>query len=100
MLRLRPALRWLTAALLPLAIAACTPEKPVFIDGSSAEAFARTAAAARRELPVGDRVAFDRALRTVGGRRLANRDPDALARITFDGMTGAQVVADQRAREK
>lgn len=69
------------------------------IDGSSPESFERTAAAARRDLPDADRLDFDRALRTIGGRRHANRDPDALARVTFDNMTAAEVVADQQARE-
>ena len=40
-----------------------------------------------------DRLVFDRAIRTVGGRRLAHRDSAALARVTFDGMTAEQVVA-------
>ena len=70
------------------------------IDGSSSQAFERTSAQARREIPDADRLVFDRALRTIGGRRHAERDPQALARVTFDGMTGAQVVADQKAREK
>jgi hypothetical protein len=51
-------------------------------------------------LPDADRLTFDRAIKTVGGRRYATRDPDALARVTFDGMTAADVVADQRARER
>ena len=87
------------AALLTLA-AACAKEQPAVIDGSSPQAFERTAADARRQLPDSDRLLFDRAMRTIGGRRHANRDPNALARVTFDGMTAAQVVADQRAREK
>lgn len=57
-------------------------------------------AQARREIPDRDRLDFDRALRTVGGRSHASRDPDALARLTFDGMSGRQVVADERARER
>ena len=68
------------------------------IDGSSQESFERTAAEARRQLPDADRLVFDRALRTVGGRRMANRDSAALARVTFDGMTAPEVVADQRQR--
>lgn len=70
------------------------------IDGSSPEAFERSAAEARRQLPDADRLLFDRAIRTVGGRRHSERDPGALARVTFDGMTAREVVADQRAREK
>ena len=53
-----------------------------------------------RQLPDADRLVFDRAIRTVGGRRLAHRDSAALARVTFDGMTAAQVVADQRSHER
>ena len=68
------------------------------IDGTSPAAFERTTAAARRELPDAQRLKFDQALRTIGGRRHAERDPAALARTTFDGMTAAQVVADQEAR--
>ena len=83
-----------------LLLAACGREEPVMIDGSSQHAFERTTAEARRQLPDAERLLFDRAIRTVGGRRMANRDPAALARVTFDGMTAAQVVADQRAREK
>ena len=87
------------AALLWL-LAACANEPPVAIDGSSAQAFERSAAAARRQLPDADRLVFDRAIRTVGGRRHAERDPAALARVTFDGMTADEVVADQRARDR
>ena len=87
------------AAALMLLLAACGKQEPVVIDGSSPEAFERTTAQARRQLPDADRLLFDRALRTIGGRRHAERDPAALARVTFDGMTAAQVVADERARE-
>jgi len=85
------------AALMAL-LAACGAEPPVAIDGSSPEAFARSAAAARRQLPDADRILFDEALRTVGGRRHAARDVEALARLTFDGMTAEEIVADQRVR--
>ena len=87
------------AAALMLALATCGKQEPAVIDGSSPEAFERTTAAARRQLPDAERLVFDRAIRTIGGRRHSNRDPDALARVTFDGMTAAQVVADQRTRE-
>lgn len=87
------------AAALMLVIAACERQEPVVIDGSSQAAFEETTKAARRQIPDADRLVFDRALRTVGGRRMANRDPQALARVTFDGMTAEQVVADQRSRE-
>ena len=88
------------AVLATIFLAACQAREPTLIDGSSAESYQRTVAAARRDLPDADRLAFDRAIRTVGGRRFATRDPDALARVTFDGMTAADVVADQRAREQ
>ena len=91
----RPALSLIFA----LFVAGCSDQRPVVIDGSSQESFERTAAEARRQLPDADRLVFDRAIRTVGGRRMANRDPEALARVTFDGMTGQQVVADQRRRD-
>jgi hypothetical protein len=87
------------AGALMLLLAACGNQEPVVIDGSSPEAFERTTAQARRQLPDADRLLFDRALRTIGGRRHAERDPAALARVTFDGMTAAQVVADERARK-
>ncbi len=86
------------AAAIALLVAACAGEEPVVIDGSSPEAFERTTAAARRQLPDAQRLKFDEALRTVGGRRHAERDPGALARVTFDGMTAEQVVADQQGR--
>jgi hypothetical protein len=69
------------------------------IDGSSEETFDRTTELARRELPHADRLLYDRALHSVGGRRLAERDSKALARVTFDGMTAQEVVADQRSRD-
>jgi len=88
------------AALAVLALlSACSDRPPTVIDGSSPEAFEHTTEAARRDLPDAERLAYDRALRNVGGRRYANRDPDALARVTFDGMTARQVVDDQKARD-
>ena len=87
------------AAALMLLLAACAKQEAVVIDGSSPKAFERTTAEARRQLPDADRLLFDRALRTIGGRRHAERDPAALARVTFDGMTAAQVVDDERARD-
>jgi PBP1b-binding outer membrane lipoprotein LpoB len=81
-----------------LLLAGCSPQQETVIDGSSPEEFAKTAKQARRDLPVTDRLAFDTALRTIGGRRHAVRDPDALARTTFNGMTAAEIVADQKAR--
>ena len=87
------------AAALLLILAGCEAEQPVVIDGSSQDAFNETSAAARRQLPDADRLIFDRALRTVGGRRHAVRDSDALARVTFDGMTAAEIVADEKTRK-
>lgn len=81
-----------------LFLGACGKAVPTVIDGSTQENFERTVKQARRDIPDADRLTFDRAIRTVGGRR-HSADPEALARVTFNGMTGAQVVADQRARE-
>ncbi|HYI43452.1 MAG TPA: hypothetical protein VD768_07505 [Sphingomicrobium sp.] len=89
----------LTVAFVAMLTASCEAQQPVTIDGTTQESFERTAADARRQLPDADRLVFDRALRTVGARRLANRDPQALARVTFDGMTAEEVVADQRERD-
>src|SRR5687767_12130583 len=89
----------IAALVLAAALSACADKAPMVIDGSSPEAFERTTEAARREIPDADRLAFDRALRTVGGRRHGNRDPEELARVTFDGMTAENVVADAQARD-
>lgn len=91
-------MRWL-AALAALAITACGAAEPTVIDGSTQQAFERTTKQARREIPDSDRLVFDRALRTVGGRLHSARDQEELARVTFDGMTAAQVVEDQKARD-
>ncbi|QIK78108.1 hypothetical protein G7077_03440 [Sphingomonas piscis] len=91
-------MKW-TVGVLLLFLAGCHKDETVLIDGSSKESFETTSEKARRTIPDADRLVFDRALRTVGGRRFGNRDPEALARVTFDGMTAAQVVADQRAHE-
>ena len=80
-------------------LAGCEKPEPTVIDGSSAETFERTTEEARRDLPDADRLYFDRALRTVGGRLHSARDPEQFARVTFDGMTAEQVVADQKVRE-
>ena len=82
---------------LALALAACS-KSPTVIDGSSPEAFAKTIEKARRDLPIKDRLTFDTAVRTVGGRRYADNDPDAMARQLFNGMTAADVVGDAHAR--
>jgi hypothetical protein len=86
-------------ALLALILASCGQHEATVIDGSSPEAFERTTTAARRDLPVADRLTFDRALHTLAGRHFGNDDPQARARVTFDGMTAEQVVKDQRARD-
>ena len=80
-------------------VAGCSDHPATVIDGSSPEAFRRTTVQARRDLSDADRLVFDRALKTIGGRRYSAKDPAALARVTFNGMTGAQVVEDQRARD-
>ncbi len=91
-------MRW--SAALALLLAACGGEQATTIDGSSPERFAQTTQAARGDLPVADRLDYDRALASVGTRRFADDDKAALARTTFDGMTAAQVVADHRARQR
>ena len=92
-------MRLLAAPLLLLA-SACSERPPTVVDGSSPEAFERTTALARRDLPDADRLIFDKALNTISGRRHAERNPDALARVTFDGMTAADIVADQKLRDR
>jgi hypothetical protein len=86
------------AAALALLLGGCGSEETVVIDGSSPEAFERSTSAARRQLPDAQRLKFDEAIKTVGGRRHGERDPAALARTTFDGMTAEEVVADQQGR--
>ncbi|RST30293.1 hypothetical protein HMF7854_05245 [Sphingomonas ginkgonis] len=86
--------------LLLSALAGCGEAAPTVIDGSSPAAFARTTGIARNELPYADRLTFDEALRTAGGRRFARRDSDGLARTSFDGLTAAEVVAEQRSHEE
>lgn len=78
-------------------LAACSAE-PTVIDGSSADSFARTAEAARRDLPVADRLAFDAALRNVPGSRygMNQAEMESLARTTYNGITGAEVVEMRR----
>ena len=89
----------IAAALLAIATSACQQQEKIRLDGSSEAAFDRSTTLARRQIPDADRLIFDRAIRTVGGRRMAERDAGALARVTFDGMTAEEVVADQRARD-
>jgi hypothetical protein len=85
------------AVALLLALAGCH-RAPTMIDGSSPAAFERTTEQARRDLSIKDRLTFDTAIRTVGGRRYADNDPEAKARQAFDSMTAADVVADAHAR--
>ena len=89
--------RW-AALILMSGVAACTDQPPTRIDGATAETFATTIEAARRDLPVADRLSFDAAIATVPARRYANADPAATARAAFDGMTAAEVVASERDR--
>ncbi|CAA9505430.1 MAG: hypothetical protein AVDCRST_MAG62-206 [uncultured Sphingomonas sp.] len=83
-----------------LLAAACSSPEPTLIDGRTEESFSRTAEQARTDLPVADRLAFDRALASAPTRRFGAADGEALRRLSFDGMTGAEVVADHRARQK
>lgn len=89
--------RW---AVLAFLLAACAPEAPTTLDGSSPQAFAQSAERARGDLPVADRLDFDRALASVPARRYANDDPDALRLLTYNGMTAAEVVEDYRDRQR
>ena len=82
---------------LALALVACG-KSPTVIDGSNPETFAKSVEKARRDLPIKDRLTFDTALRTVGGRRYADNDPDAAARLAYNGMTATDVIADAHAR--
>jgi len=86
------------AAVFALCLAAACSNEPTVIDGSSKQAFEKTAEKARRDLSVRDRLTFDAALNTVGGRRYADKDPDATARQIYNGMTAEAVVADAHAR--
>ena len=91
-------MRCLAALLLFSGVAGCGNDAPTVIDGSTPETFAATTEQARRDLEVRDRLTVDTALNTIGGRRHANNDPQAMARRTFDGMTAADVVGDAHAR--
>jgi len=86
------------AALLLTAILLGCSKAPTIIDGTSPQAFEKTTEKARRDLPIKDRLTFDAALRNAGGLRYATRDPEALAREAYDGMTAFDVIADARAR--
>ena len=87
--------RW-TIALVLLAMACA--KSPTVIDGSTPAAFEKTTEKARRDLPIKDRLTFDAALKNTGGLRYATKDPEALAREAYHGMTAFDVIADARAR--
>ena len=93
--------RFAIAAALLLFAAACGNNRPTVIDGSSPAAFERSAAEARRDIPDADRLVYDTALMNPPGKRYGDKraETEALARLVYDGMTGAQVVAEQKARE-
>jgi hypothetical protein len=79
-------------------LAACGGGQPTIIDGTSKETFERTAAAARRDLPDADRLAYDAALKNPPGARYGDTqvEKDELAREAYHGMTASQVVAADR----
>lgn len=87
-----------TATLLLTAILIGCSKAPTIIDGSSPQAFEQSTEKARRDLPIKDRLTFDAALRDAGGLRYSTKDPEALARQAYHGMTAFDVVADARAR--
>lgn len=82
-----------------LVLSACS-ERPTRIDGSSPAALERTTAAAREDLSIADRLDFDRAIATMPARRYADPDPAATARVAFDGLTAAEVVASEQERNR
>jgi hypothetical protein len=86
------------ALILLAALAMACSKAPTVIDGSSPESFAKSTEKARRDLPIKDRLTFDAALHSPGGLRFGNKDPEAMAREAYHGMSAADVVADARAR--
>ena len=86
------------AAAIALCLAAACSKELTVIDGSSQQAFEKTTEKARRDLPIKDRLTYDAALRTVGGLRYADKDPDSTARQIYNGMTAKDVVEDAHAR--
>ena len=90
--------RRLAPALL-LALSACGfgAGAPTVIDGSSAEAFARTVADARAELGPRDRLKFEAALTAVRGRQFAAASDrveyQRRIREALDGQTAPEIVA-------
>ncbi len=85
-----------------LLAAACGNRQPTIIDGSSPEAFERTAAEARRDIPDADRLVYDAALMNPLGKRYGDNEAEtaALARLVYNNMTARDIVAEQRAREQ
>ena len=81
-----------------LCLAAACSKTPTVIDGSSPELFAETTEKARRDLPIKERLTFDAALHNPGGARFGDKDPQAIAREAYHGMTAFDVVADAKAR--
>ena len=77
-----------------LLLAACGGGQPTIIDGSSKDAFERTSAAARRDLPDADRLGYDAALKNPPGKRYGDTETEveALARQVYDGMTAEEVI--------
>ena len=71
--------------------------EPTVIDGSSAEAFDRTVAAARGELGPRDRLKFEAALTAVRGRQFAaaadRKEYQLRIRESLDGQTAPDIVA-------
>lgn len=90
--------RSLRAIALTLLLAACgAASEPKVIDGSSAEAFERTVAAARSELGPRDRLKFEAALTAVRGRQFAAASDrveyQRRIREALDGQTAPGIVA-------
>lgn len=88
----------LTLATIALSLAVACSKAPTIIDGTTPELFAKTVEQARRDLPIKERLTFDAAMRNPGGRRYGTRDPEAMAREAYHGMTAFDVVADAEAR--
>ena len=86
------------AVILALFLLTACSKAPTVIDGSTRELFAKTTERARRDLPIKERLTFDAAMRNPGGRRYGTRDPEAIAREAYHGMTAFDVVADAEAR--
>jgi hypothetical protein len=86
------------AVFVALAMLAACSKAPTIIDGSSPEVFAKSTEKARRDLPIKDRLTFDAAMHNPGGMRYGNKDPEAMAREAYHGMTAKDVIEDAHAR--